>query len=68
VYRQGSQNQHADALSWRPVTLIAIGTDQDNAAIVAAQKSDPVLNTVIQQLSHKEKPLLAGSWRKFPLK
>ena len=27
---------------------------------------EPVLNTVIQQMSHK--PLLAGSWRKFPLK
>jgi len=68
VYRQGSQNQHADALSRRPVTLVAIGTDLDNATITAAQRSDPVLNTVIQQISRKGKPQLAGSWRKFPLK
>jgi len=50
------------------VTLVAKGTDLDNATIAAAQKSDPVLHIVIQQMLHKEKPLLAGSWRKFPLK
>ena len=68
VYRQGSQNQHADALSRRPIAMVAIGRDLDHTMITAAQKSDPVLQTLIQQMSCKEKPSLTGNWRKFPLK
>jgi len=49
VYHQGSQNQHADALSWRPVAIVAVGRDLDHTTMAAAQKSDPVLHTVITQ-------------------
>ena len=68
VYHQGSQNQHTDALSRRPITMVAIVRDLDHTMIAAAQKSDPVLHTVLQQMSCKEKPSLTGNWRKFPLK
>ena len=47
---------------------VAIGRDLDHTTIAAAQRSDPVLQVVIQQISSKEKPPLAVNWRKFPLK
>ena len=48
--------------------MVAIGRDLDHTMIAAAQKSDPVLHTVLQQVSCKEKPSLTGNWRKFPFK
>lgn len=68
VHRQGSHNQHADALSRRPVTTVTINSDLDSKAMAAAQKSDPVLDVVLKQLASKEAPSFTGSWRKFPLK
>ena len=68
VHRQGSYNQHADALSRRPVTMVTINSDLDSTAMAAAQKSDPVLDIVLQQLASKDTPPLTGNWRKFPLK
>ena len=48
VHSQGSQNQHADALSHRPVIMVAISNDLDHTVIAAALRSDPVLQMVIQ--------------------
>ena len=68
VHRQGSYNQHADALSRRPVTMVTINSDLDSTTMAAAQKSDPVLDIVLQQLTSKKTPSPTGNWRKFPLK
>ena len=67
VYRQGTHN-HADALSRRLVTMVAITSDMDNTVMAAAQESDPLLKVVIQQLASKEAPAAIGNWRKYPLK
>jgi len=49
IHCQGSQNQHADELSGRPVMMVAIRSDLDHTVIAAAQRSDSVLQMVIQQ-------------------
>ena len=68
VHRQSSHNQHADALSHRPVTTVTINSDLDSKAIAAAQKSEPVLDIVLKHLASKEAPSFTGSCRKFHLK
>ena len=68
VYRRGPNNQHADALSHKPVTIVAISNELDTTVIASAQQSDPVLKTVLQQMTSKIAPTHSGNWRKFPLK
>ena len=68
VYRQGTHNPHADALSRRPITMVTIKSDMDNTVMAAAQESDPLLKVVIQQLASKEAPAAIGNWRKYPLR
>ena len=68
VYRRGPNNQHADALSRKPVTIVAISNELDTIVIASAQQSDPVFKTVLQQMTSKIAPTLSGNWRKFPLK
>ena len=67
-HTQGSHNQHADALSCKPVIMVAISNELDNTVIAAVQKSDPLLDTVIRQITSKETPSLTNNWRNFPLK
>ena len=66
--REGSRNQQADALSCKPVTIVAISSELDSTVIAAAQQSDAVLDTVLRQIGSKETPPLTNNWRKFPLK
>jgi len=48
---------------------VAISKDLDyKTLLAAAQRSDPIFYKVIQQVSRREKLLLAGNWRKYPLK
>jgi len=67
-HRQGSCNQHADALSRKPVAMVAISTTLDINTIAAAQQSDPVLSAVLRQMALKEAPSHTSNWRRFPLK
>ena len=46
-HRQGSCNQYADALSCKPVTIVAINTKLDTYMISPAQQLDPVLSAVL---------------------
>jgi len=67
-YRQGLCNQHADALSCKPVTMVAISTELDTNVIAATQQSDPILSIDFQQMTSKGTPSSANNWRKFPIK
>ena len=68
VHRPGSTNQHADALSRRPVALVAVSPLLDETQIIQAQRADPVLSTVITLLEQQTSPPCKGQWLKFPLK
>ena len=48
--------------------MVTINSDLDSTTMAAAQKSDPVLDIVLQQLTSKKTPSSTGNWRKFPLK
>ena len=47
VHRPGSTNQHADALSRYPVSLVMISPLLEAKQIIQAQRADPVLSAVI---------------------
>ena len=68
VHRPGSTNQHTDALSRRPVALVAVSPLLDETQIIQAQRADPVLSTVITLLEQQTSPPCKGQWLKFPLK
>ena len=66
----GTTNQHADALSRRPIALVTPSPPLETAEIVKAQRADPVLSVVIEILE-KGTPLPKSrdlEWLKFPLK
>ena len=48
--------------------MVTINSDLDSTTMAAAQKSDPVLDIVLQQLTSKKTLSPTGNWRKFPLK
>lgn len=68
VYKRGKTNQNADALSRRPVALVAIHPSLEAADIALAQREDPVLSLVSHQLKSNDVPPPTGDWSKFPLK
>ena len=68
VHRPGSKNQHADALSRRPIALVAFSPPLEAAEIAEAQRADPVLSAVIEQVEKKTSPPSSGEWLKFSLK
>jgi len=51
-HRQEPCNQHADALSCKPVTMVAINTKLDTYMIAPAQQLDPVLSAVLIKKHH----------------
>ena len=68
IHRPGSCNQHADALSRIPISVVAVHSPIRMADLSAAQQNDPVLSTVHNHLQAKQIPPKTGSWAKFPLK
>ena len=68
AYRCGDTNQHADALSRRPVTLVALHPPLEMADIAQALRVDPALSAVFHQLESKVTPPAIVDWLKFPLK
>ena len=68
VYRPGATNQHADALSRKPISLVALNPPMDIADLAEAQQQDPMLSKVHQQLQNDAPPPVTGEWRKHPLK
>ena len=68
VHRPGITNQHADALSRRPIALVALSPPLEAAEIAKAQRADPVLSTVIELLEQGTSPPKGREWLKFPLK
>lgn len=68
VYKRGEANQNADALSRRPVTLVAVQPPLEATDIAQAQRDDPVLSVVLNQLKSKDTPPATGDWSKFPFK
>ena len=68
VHRPGITNQHADALSRRPIALVALSPPLEAAEIAKAQRADPVLSTVIELLEQGTSPPKSKEWLKFPLK
>ena len=68
VHRPGRCNQHADALSRVPVSVIAIRSPIHMSDLAAAQQKDPVLSVAYRYLYTKQTPPTTGEWNKFPLK
>ena len=73
VYRKGSQNTNADALSrcTHPEDVAAatqIQTHQSKEELIAAQQNDPVIKEISKAL-HQNSPRLAknGKWAQSPL-
>ena len=67
VHRPGTTNQHADALSRRPIALVALSPPLETAEIAKAQRADPVLSVVIELLEKGTPPPKSREWLKFPL-
>ena len=61
-------NQHADALSRKPIALVALNSLMEKADLAEAQWQDPVLSKVYKQLQCAHPPPATGDWRKHPLK
>jgi len=68
VHKPGSFNQNADALSRKPVSLVAQHPSLEKADITQAQRQDPVLTVVLEQLRKGTPPPNTHDWMKFPLK
>ena len=68
VYRPGETNQRADALSRKPITLVALDPPMEGADLAEAQQNDPALSQVQQQLLNGSIPPATGEWRRHPLK
>lgn len=68
VYRPGETNQHADALSRHPITLVAAHCPMTKADLAEAQQQDPVLSKVHQLLRNTDTPPATGEWLKHPLR
>jgi len=68
VHRPGAENPHADALSRHPLQLVTVESSISPATLVQAQRSDPVLSQVINQIEANQQPQNTGQWRKFPLR
>ena len=60
VYKRGEINQNADALSCRPVALVAVCPPLETADIAQAQREDPVLSIVFHQLESEVSPPTTG--------
>ena len=67
VHHPGTTNQHADALSRRPIALVALSPPLQTAEIAKAQRADPVLSVVIELLEKGTPRLKAESGSSFPL-
>ena len=68
VYRPGETNQRADALSRKPITLVALDPPMEGADLAEAQQNDPALSQVQQQLLNGSIPPATGEWKRHPLK
>ncbi len=68
VHRPGRDNQHADTLSRRPVTMVGVHPTLDEVTLSQAQKQDTVLSVVFKQLEQGELPKASAEWTKFPLR
>ena len=68
MYGPGETDQHADALSRKPIALVALNSSMEKADLAEAQRQDPVLSKVYKQLQCANPPPATGDWRKHPLK
>ena len=68
VYRPGTMNQSADALSRKPIMLVGLHSPWQMSDLVQAQKQDPLLRRVVEVLERKAIPPTTGEWQRFPLK
>ena len=68
VHGPGRCNQHADALSWIPVSTVTVQPPIRMADLSTPQQNDPMLSVVHCQLQTGHTPPRIGNWNKFPLK
>ena len=66
VHRPGAENPYA--LSRHPLQLVTVESSLSPATLVQAQRSDPVLSQVINQIEANQQPQNTEQWRKFPLR
>ena len=68
VHKTGLVNQNADALSRKPVNLVGLCSPLETCDIARAQKQDPVLVKVAEQLEAKAPSPTSREWEAYPLK
>ena len=68
IYKPGVTNQNADALSRRPISLVALHSPMKNSDLAQAQQQDTVLGKVYEQLENDAAPPTTREWTKYPLK
>ena len=68
VHRPGRCNQHADALSWIPVSVVTLHPPIQMVDLSTTQQQDPILSLVHDYLQTGQTPPMTGNWNKFPLK
>ena len=68
VHRPGRCNQHADALSRAPISVVAVRSPIRMTDLATAQQNDPVLSAAYQYLQTNQSPPTIGEWNKFPLR
>ena len=66
-HRPGIDNKQADSLSRLPVSLVALEPFFTAPQLSQAQRTDPVLSTVIRRLETKADITNDRKWNKFPL-
>jgi len=67
VHHPGRCNQHADALSRRPVGVVALHSPIDMTDLSSAQQDDPILSTVYNHLMTNQLPSLSVEGNQYLL-
>ena len=68
IHRPGRCNQHADALSRMPISVVALHSPIHMADLTTDQQNDPVLSIAYRYLKFDHIPPTTGDWTKFPLR
>ena len=68
VHHPGRCNQHADALSRVPISVVAVHPPIHMTDLATAQQNDPVLSVAYRYLQTNQTPPTTGEWNKFPLR